>query len=128
MIDRLATTAAIAVRQAGAYTDLILSDLDASSRLVRRRLAFGTLAVLSAQLAAVMGCALVVAVSWYSVYRLWVIAGLLVGFAALAAALLWRLSVLEAGAPGVLQQTAREWAKDRRILEELLAQQRAEVR
>jgi uncharacterized membrane protein YqjE len=128
MIDRLATTAAIAVRQAGAYTDLILSDLDASSRLVRRRLAFGTLAVLSAQLAVVMGCALMVAVSWYSVYRLWVIAGLLVGFAALAAALLWRLSVLEAGAPGVLQQTAREWAKDRRILEELLAQQRAEVR
>jgi uncharacterized membrane protein YqjE len=128
MIDRLATTAAIAVRQAGAYTDLILSDLDAPSRLVRRRLAFGTLAVLSAQLAVVMGCALMVAVSWYSVYRLWVIAGLLVGFAALAAALLWRLSVLEAGAPGVLQQTAREWAKDRRILEELLAQQRAEVR
>jgi uncharacterized membrane protein YqjE len=128
MIDRLSTTAAIAVRQAGAYTELILSDLDASSRLVRRRIAFGSLAVLAAQLAVVMACALVVAVSWYSAYRLWVIAGLLVGFAALAAALLWRLSVLEAGAPGVLQQTAREWAKDRRILEELLAQQRAEVR
>jgi uncharacterized membrane protein YqjE len=128
MIDRLSTTAAIAVRQAGAYTDLILSDLDVSSKLVRRRIACGALAVLSVQLAVAMGCALVVAMSWDSAYRLWVIAGLSVGFTALAAALLWRLSVLEAGAPAVLQQTAREWAKDRRILEELLSQQRAEVR
>jgi uncharacterized membrane protein YqjE len=128
MIDRLSTTAAIAVRQAGAYTDLILSDLDVSSRVVRRRLAFGALAVLSAHLALVAACAFVVAASWHSEYRLWVMGGLVGGFAVIAAASVWRLAVLDAGAPAVLQQTAREWAKDRRLLEELLSQQRAEAR
>lgn len=128
MIDRLSTTAAIAVRQAGAYTDLILSDLEVSSGLVRRRIAFGAVAVLAVHLALVMVCALLVAVSWDSAYRVWVIAGLTLGFAAIAAAALWRLTALDASAPGVLQQTAREWAKDRRLLEQLLAQQRAEAR
>ena len=128
MIDRLATTAAIAVRQAGAYTELILSDLEASSGLVRRRVAFGAVAVLAVHLALVMACALLVAVSWDSPYRVWVIAGLTLGFAAIAAAALWKLTALDAGAPGLLQQTAREWAKDRRLLEELLAQQKAQVR
>lgn len=126
MIDRLSATAAIAVRQAGAYTDLILSDLDVSSGLVRRRVAFGAVAVLAFQLALVMACALLVALSWDSAYRLWVIAGLMLGFAVVAVASVWRLAVLDAGAPGVLAQTAREWAKDRRLLEELLAQRRAE--
>ena len=128
MIDRLSTTAAIAVRQAGAYTDLVLSDLEVTSRVVRRRLAFGALAVLSGHLALVAACALAVAASWHSAYRLWVIAGLVAGFAAVAAASLWRLAVLDAGAPGLLQQTAREWDKDRRLLEELLSQQREEGR
>ena len=70
MIDRLSTTAAIAVRQAGAYTDLILSDLEVSSGLVRRRIAFGAVAVLAVHLALVMVCALLVAVSWiYTRFR-----------------------------------------------------------
>jgi uncharacterized membrane protein YqjE len=128
MIDRLSTTAAIAVRQAGAYTDLILSDLDVSSRLVRRRVAWGATALLSVHLALVMGCALLVALSWNSQYRLWAIAGLFLGFVVVAAASVWRLGVVDAGAPGVLAQTAREWAKDRRVLEELLVQQRAAAR
>jgi uncharacterized membrane protein YqjE len=128
MIDRLSTTAAIAVRQAGAYTDLILSDLDVSSRLVRRRVAWGVTALLSVHLALVMGCALLVALSWNSQYRLWAIAGLFLGFVVVAAASVWRLGVVDAGAPGVLAQTAREWAKDRRVLEELLMQQRAAAR
>lgn len=128
MIDRLTTTAAIAVRQAGAYTDLILNDLEVSSGLVRRRLACGVVAVVAVHLALVMTCALLVALSWDSAYRLWAIAGLILAFAVTAAVAVWRLSMLEAGAPGVLQQTAREWAKDRRLLEQLLAQQRAEAR
>jgi uncharacterized membrane protein YqjE len=128
MIDRLSTTAAIAVRQAGAYTDLILSDLDVSSRLVRRRVSWAALALLSVHTAAVLGCTLIVAMTWDTPYRLWVIAGLFLGFVVVAATSVWRLGVVDAGAPGVLAQTAREWAKDRRVLEELLAQQRAQAR
>ena len=128
MIDRLSTTAAIAVRQAGAYTDLILSDLDVTSRRLRRRVVWAAVTLLALHLAVVMASGLVIALSWDSQYRLWVIAALLVGYAAVAAGSAWKLGGLDAGAPGVLSQTAREWAKDRHLLEELLARQRAEAR
>jgi uncharacterized membrane protein YqjE len=128
MMDRIATTAAIAVRQAGAYTDLILSDLDVSSRLVRRRVALGTVAVLAIQSLVMVISVAAIALSWSTGYRLWVIGALLLIFAAVAAAAAWRLSVLDATAPAVLQRTAGEWAKDRRVLEELLARQEAEAR
>ncbi len=125
MMDRLAQTAAIAVRQAGAYTDLLLSDLKAASRLMRRRIALGVTFVLCAHLAVLMACGWVVALSWDSSYRLWVIGALLLGFAAIALLTAWRLGEVDSGAPGVLQRTAQEWAKDRRLLEDLLARERA---
>ncbi len=128
MIDRLSTTASIAVRQAGAYTDLILSDLDVSSRLVRRRVVWAAVTLLALHLALMMGSVLIVALSWDSQYRLWVVAGLFVGYAIAAIVAAWRLGIVNSGAPGVLSQTAREWAKDRHLLEELLARQRAEAR
>ncbi len=125
MMDRIANTAAIAVRQAGAYTDLILSDLDVSSRLVRRRVALGTVTVLAIQGLVMVISVSAIALSWSTGYRLWVIGALVLLFAAVAAAAAWRLRVLEATAPAMLQQTAGEWAKDRRVLEELLARQQA---
>lgn len=128
MMDRIANTAAIAVRQAGAYTDLILSDLDVSSRLVRRRVALGTIAVLAIQAMVIVISVSAIALSWGTGYRLWVIGALLLVFAAIAAGAAWRLSVLDASAPAMLQQTAGEWAKDRRVLEELLARQQARAR
>jgi uncharacterized membrane protein YqjE len=128
MIDRLSTTAAIAVRQAGAYTDLILSDLDVSSRLVRRRVVWAAVTLLALHLALIMGSLLLIALSWESQYRLWAIAALFLGYAAVAVVSAWRLGIVNSGAPGVLSQTAREWAKDRHLLEELLARQRAEAR
>ncbi|MBS0580481.1 MAG: hypothetical protein JSR36_14590 [Proteobacteria bacterium] len=128
MIDRIATTAAIAVRQAGAYTDLIQSDLEASSRLVRRRVALGALAVLAIQSLVLVLSVSAIALSWSTGYRLWVVGALGVLFAGVAVVAAWRLNALEATAPAVFQRTADEWAKDRRVLEELLARQQAEAR
>jgi uncharacterized membrane protein YqjE len=125
MIDRISTTAAIAVRQAGAYTDLILSDLEASSRLMRQRLVWAAATLVALHLAVIMAGVLVIALSWDTPYRFWVIGALLLGFAGIASVSAWRLGLVGAGAPGVLSQTAREWAKDRRLLEELLQQQKA---
>ena len=41
-------------------------------------------------------------------------------FVVIALAAFWRFRVLDAGAPGLLSQTSREWEKDRRLLERLL--------
>jgi uncharacterized membrane protein YqjE len=125
MIDRLSAVASIAVRHASAYTDLILSDLEATSAAVRSRVVAAAVMACASMLAVVMACAWLIAATWDTAARIWVIASLLVLFLAIAAVAFWRLKLLAAGAPGVLAQTAGEWAKDRQLLEELLEKQRA---
>jgi uncharacterized membrane protein YqjE len=127
MIERLSVVAAIAVRHAGAYTDLILSDLDAASAALRQRLLAAAVMACALVFAVLMGCVWLIAATWDTVARYWVIAALLGLFLAIAAAAFWRLKLLTAGAPGVLPQTAGEWAKDRRLLEELFERERAET-
>ena len=127
MIERLSTVAAIAVRHAGAYTDLILSDLDAASAALGRRLLAAAVMAGALVFAILMGCVWLIAATWDTVAHFWVIAGLLGLFLAIAAAAFWRLKLLTAGAPGVLPQTAGEWTKDRRLLEELLERERADA-
>jgi len=125
MIERLSAVATIAVRHAGAYTDLILSDLEAASAALRQRLLAAAVMACALMFAILMGCLWLIAATWETVARYWVIAGLLGLFLAIAAAAFWRLKLLTAGAPGVLPQTAGEWAKDRRLLEELFERERA---
>ena len=127
MIDRLATAASIAVRHAGAYTDLILSDVDAATRRTRKRLIAGTLLAVATLLSVVMASVWLLAATWDTAGRNWAIGGLLALFAAVAA-FAWRaLIVLNADSPGLLSRTAREWAKDRALLEELLERERSEA-
>jgi uncharacterized membrane protein YqjE len=127
MIERLSAIASIAVRHAGAYTDLILSDLDAASAALGQRLLAAAVMVCALVFAILMGCVWLLAATWNTAAHYWVIAGLLGLFLAIAAAAFWRLRLLTAGAPGVLPQTAGEWAKDRQLLEELLERERAEA-
>ncbi len=127
MIERLSAVASIAVRHAGAYTDLILSDLDAASAALGQRLLAAAVMVCALVFAILMGCVWLLAATWDTVARYWVIAGLLGLFLAIAVAAFWRLRLLTARAPGVLPQTAGEWAKDRQLLEELLERERAEA-
>jgi hypothetical protein len=127
MIERLSAVASIAIRHAGAYTDLILSDLEAASTAFGRRLLAAAVMAGALVLAILMACAWLIAASWDTAARIWVIAGLLGLFLAIAAAAFLRLKRLAAGGRGVLPQTAGEWAKDRRLLEELFERERAEV-
>ena len=125
MIHRLSAVASIAVRHASAYTDLILSDLEATSAAVRSRLVTAAVMAGASVLAVVMACVWLIAATLDTAARIWVIAGLLALFLTIAAAAFWRLKVLAAGAPEVLAQTAGEWAKDRQLLEELFEKERA---
>jgi uncharacterized membrane protein YqjE len=127
MIDRLSAIASIAVRHAGAYTDLILSDLDTASAALRQRLLAAAVMVCALVFAILMGCVWLIAATWDTAARFWVIAGLLGLFLGIAAAAFWRLTLLTAGAPGVLPLTAGEWAKDRRLLEEQFERGRAQA-
>lgn len=119
-MDRLSATASIAVRHAGAYADLIASDLSLSSQDLRRQLVAAAMLGFGVLLAAALACALAIAAAWDTPARLWVIGGL-IGAALLVAALAFlRLRRVKANSVPLLGQTAREWDKDRRLLEELL--------
>ncbi len=123
-MERLAALASLAVRHVGAYTDLILSDIDATRAVLRRRVVAGTILIGASVLAAGLACVWIIALTWDTAARVWVIAALTLLFMAVAAAAWWWLNRLRSGAPALLAQTAREWAKDRQLLEELLARER----
>ena len=124
MIDRLAVAASIAVRHAGAYTDLILSDIDAAGRVVRRRVVAGSAAAGAIAFAVALACVLAIASTWDTAARMWTIAGLTVLFVGIAVLALRALKQVNDAAPPVLARTAHEWAKDRQLIEELLARER----
>jgi uncharacterized membrane protein YqjE len=126
MMDRLSATASIAVRHAGAYADLIASDLSLSSRDVRRQLVAAATLGLGTLLAAALGCVLAIAAAWDTPARLWVIGALIAAALLVVGVSFLRLRRVRARAAPLLGQTAREWDKDRRLLEELLDRQRAE--
>jgi uncharacterized membrane protein YqjE len=121
MINRLSTAACLAVRHAGAYVDLIQSDLDLTSRLVRRRMIAASVMGLALLQALALGCVWIIAAAWDTPLRMPAIAGLVGLFLVVAAVAFWKLRSLDASAPPLLAQTIREWSKDRRLLEELLA-------
>ncbi len=121
MIDRLSTAASLAVRHAGAYVDLIQSDLDLTSRVLRARVVAALAVALALQLAVALGCVWIIAAAWDTSLRVPAIASLLGLFLVITGAALWKFRALDASAPPLLAQTIREWAKDRRLLEELLA-------
>jgi hypothetical protein len=121
--DRLAAAASIVVRHAGAYTDLIVSDVDAAGQVFGRRLWAGAILAAGVAFAAAMACVWVIAISWDTPARIWAIAGLIALFAAVAVIAYVELKALKA-APRVLSRTAREWEKDRVLLEELLTRVR----
>jgi uncharacterized membrane protein YqjE len=124
MYDRLAAAASIVVRHAGAYTDLVVSDVDAAGLALGRRLRAGALLAGGAGFAVAMACVWVIAITWDTSGRIWAIAGLLAVFLLVAAIAYVRLKALKAEPRSLLSRTAREWEKDRVLLEELLSRAR----
>lgn len=120
MMDRLTATASIAVRHAGAYADLIASDLSLSSQDLRRQLVAAVTLGIGVLLASALACALAIAAAWDTPARLWVIGGLVAAALLVAAVAFLRLRRVRAKSAPLLGQTAREWDKDRRLLEDLL--------
>ncbi|MBV9343764.1 MAG: hypothetical protein JO341_03665 [Gammaproteobacteria bacterium] len=120
MINRLSAAAAIVVRHLGAYAELVRTDIDATSRQMRHRLLAAAVLTAACFLAVAVACAWLIAATWTSEARDWVLAGLVALFSAVAGAAFWRLNRLSAQQPRLLALTAREWAKDRQLLEELL--------
>lgn len=124
MMERIAAVASIAIRHVGAYTDLILSDVETASLVARRRATALGVMVGGLLLAVVVACTWLIAAVWDTPARDWVLGGLLALFIVVSIAAFQALRAINLGAPTMLSRTAREWAKDRQLLEELLERER----
>jgi len=124
MLDRLGAAASIVARHAGAYGELILSDLEAARAMALRRLMAATVLFGAVMLAVCIGSFWLIAATWNTLARPWVVGALLALFIAVAVWAYWQLALMSTIESGVLPRTAREWAKDRTLIEELIGEQR----
>jgi len=121
MLERLIVAASLAARHAGAYVDLVLSDADAARRHVGRQLWAATFMATTLIFATAMGCVLMIAATWDTAARLWTVAALLLLFSTLALIAYLRLRSVSMRQGSLFARTAREWEKDRVLLEQLLS-------
>ena len=127
LIGRLASAAGIVLRHAGAYGVLIRSDLDAARVGLRRRVTALVVLCVSLLLALQVACGALLGATWNTPARVWVVGGLLAVLLLCAAWGWWRLQALSAAGEQAESRTAREWAKDRALLGELIARLRSEA-
>ena len=119
MTRSVSAAATVAVRHISAYLDLLQSDLDIGLSLARSRLVAACVMAAALLMAVALLCAWIVAASWNTPQRSWVVGGLLAALVAIAAIAFWRIRVLRS-APRLLSQTTRELSKDRTMLIALL--------
>jgi uncharacterized membrane protein YqjE len=109
------------LRHLAAYVELAGYDLAQTQREVAESLVAFVIVAVSLFFAVLMGCAIVVALTWDTPHRVAAICWMAAGFVVIAIiAIVYRSSVLRAQAP-MLASVRREWQEDRVILERILA-------
>ncbi len=126
-LARMQGVAILLLRHVRAYGELIAVDMAASHDAFIRRLWTGMVLLVASTFALALACVLTIAALWDTATRLWVIAGLLTGFAVIAVVAGLALQSLYRQRPGLLRNSGAEWAKDLQLLEELVPATNREV-
>gem|GEM_PF-736828 len=120
VIERFAAAANVVVRHAGAYTDLIISDLESMGNALVSRVWAGIIMVAALLLTVMLGCVWIIAITWNTDQRGAAIAILATFFLGVAALAYRHLRSLARTFPRALSRTARAWGQDRLFLEDVL--------
>jgi uncharacterized membrane protein YqjE len=113
------------LRHFAAYMDLVAFDLEQSRRDLAQNLIALVIVGLSVFFAVMMGCAVVVALTWDTPNRVAAIAWMGGGFLALAGiAMAYRSKIIRAQAP-LLDSVRKQWGEDKVILERILAEDKS---
>jgi uncharacterized membrane protein YqjE len=121
VLKRAATAASLVVRHARAYGDLIADDAGSAYAAFVRRLWVGVVLAAAVMFSVVMACVWVIAATWDTPARQWLIAGLFGLFVLASAAAFMVLKALNDPPPSLLPKTRLEWEKDRLLLDDILA-------
>jgi uncharacterized membrane protein YqjE len=110
------------LRHFAAYVELVAFDLEQSRRDLAQNIIAMVIVGVSVFFAVVMGCAVVVALTWDTPLRVAAIAWMGGGFVAVAGlAMAYRSRIIGAQAP-FLDSVRKQWVDDRVILERILAE------
>jgi uncharacterized membrane protein YqjE len=120
VMSRLSGSASTLADHAAAYAEVIVADVEASSRSAASRLWAGAVLVVALAFTLAIGCAWLIAATWDTSAHLPVMIGLLLLGALTALAALLILSRQRRSAPRLMALTLAEWAKDRRLMKEVL--------
>ncbi len=120
MLQRLTVAATLLVRHAGAYSELLLCDVEEAHREVERRLWAGACLATALIFAIATACLLAIAMTWDTIARLWIIAGLLCFFSLATLIAFLRVRFLSSRRRALFARTAHAWEQDRILLERLL--------
>jgi uncharacterized membrane protein YqjE len=109
------------LRHIAAYFELAALDLEQSGKDLAANAAASAIAAVCLFFAVLMGCVLVIALTWDTPHRVAAIAWMSGGFLAIAViALIYRSQAVKGQAP-FLSTVRREWQEDVVILERILA-------
>jgi len=120
-MSRLSTTASTVADHLAAYADVIVADIEASSRSAGSRLWAAALMAISLAFTLAVGCTWLIAATWDTSAHLPVMIGLLLLGGATSLAALRVLNRERRMAPRLMSLTLAEWAKDRRMMKELMS-------
>jgi uncharacterized membrane protein YqjE len=110
------------LRHIGAYAELVALELEQSRRDLSVNVLAGVVAGVCVFFAVLMGCVVIVALTWDTPYRVPAIAWTGGGFLAVAVlALIYRSRVIKSQEP-FLASVKREWQEDILVLEGILAE------
>lgn len=120
MLELLSRLVPALLRHLLAYSDLLIAETAAAGRQWRRQLLGMAIVLASGGVAALMGCALVIAATWDGPYRLQAIGGLFGGFTLIALSGAWyaRHGRIP-GTPRPFERIEAEWREDLRQLASL---------
>lgn len=126
MFERATAAASLIVRHASAYADLIAEDVGLAHAAFLRRLLVGVVLMTAGVFSIAMACVWVIALTWDTPGRIWLIVGLFALFMVIALVSLVVLKSLQNSPHGLLTRTRLEWQKDRVLLDDLLARPAAD--
>ena len=110
------------LRHIGAYLELFALDLEQSKRDLTMNILASVVAGVCVFFAVLMGCVVIVALTWDTPYRVAAVAWTGGGFVAVAViALIYRSKVMKSQEP-FLASVKREWQEDVVVLESILAE------
>jgi len=112
--------ASLVVRHASAYGDLMAEDLGAAWSALQRRLLAGAVMAAAGLLFVQMMCVWILAMTWDTVDRQWVIGTIAGFFFLITCAAGMFLRTLTGRRPAVFNLSAQEWDKDQHLLTEVL--------